>query len=112
MLGWSIDAYLNRHKPLQDVSQVAREVESQHNTSMTTHNADGVPYTVLVEEEDDNVYRSKCGQHVMQREHGLSPGGNSFDGKWVYRCKGHLMGFDQYRNDLAERFWLRLDKFR
>jgi hypothetical protein len=45
----------------------------------------------------------------LSREYGLTPNGNPLGGHWVLRDKDDTMvAFDQYRNDLAERYKLKL----
>jgi hypothetical protein len=58
---------------------------------------------------NDNIFLFE-NEHTMQREYDtLSPNGNKISGQWVYRDKeGKLLDFDQYCNDLAERFSLEL----
>lgn len=60
--------------------------------------------------EIENVRYEFPDGSVMQREHGPTPNGNTFDGSWVYRDKaGALLDFNRYRHDLAARFNLNLD---
>lgn len=55
-------------------------------------------------------YESPCGM-VMQREYGKTPNGNDIDGRWVLRgADGEMIDFDQYRNDIADRYNLNLEE--
>jgi hypothetical protein len=46
---------------------------------------------------------------IMRREYGKTPNGNPLAGRWVLRCPcGTFVTFDQYRNDIAEEYGLRL----
>jgi len=56
----------------------------------------------MFQNEKGLSYKSKCG-YVMEREHGRTPNGNQMGGRWVLRNpQGEMIGFDQYRHDLAE----------
>jgi hypothetical protein len=53
---------------------------------------------------DNNTYRFENG-YTMKREDGLTPNGNPVNNRWVLRDEnGVFLDFDQYRNDLVERF--------
>jgi len=57
----------------------------------------------------DGQYQSEDGVK-MAREYGLTPNGNSMNGRWVLRNeKGEMVDFDKYRNDLADHYLLKLD---
>lgn len=64
--------------------------------------------TRMVQTGPDN-YLSDDGC-VLRREYGLTPNGNPMNGCWVLRDKhGEMVGFNRYRNDLAEHYRLKLD---
>lgn len=49
--------------------------------------------------------------YTLLREYGTTPNGNDMRGHWVLRDScGAMLDFDQYRNDLAERFGLKLSE--
>jgi hypothetical protein len=57
---------------------------------------------------EDN-YESNNG-HTLKREYGLSPNGNSLNGKWVLRNPdGSIKDFNQYLNDLIEHYNIKLE---
>lgn len=46
---------------------------------------------------------------VLQRETDtLTPNGNKMGGRWVLRIDHKMVDFDQYRNDIADRYRLEL----
>lgn len=56
----------------------------------------------LVEVEHEH-YRSAEGHHLRREEHGVSPNGNPFAGRWVLRDKDFkYIDHDQFRHDLME----------
>ena len=59
--------------------------------------------TVVVE---DQHYEGQADDSAvtLMREHGKSPNGNPFGGRWVLRVDGVYIDHDQYRTDLAERY--------
>lgn len=59
--------------------------------------------TAILRQISDDRYEA-CDGHVMQREEGVTPGGNQMGGRWVLRGPGGLfIDIDQYRSDLSER---------
>jgi hypothetical protein len=64
---------------------------------------------IQMQQVNDDRYESPTG-HVMAREYGETPNGNNFGGRWVLRENGLLIDFDQYSNDLAERYSLNLGR--
>jgi len=49
-------------------------------------------------------YLSPCGQRIQREDHGFTPNGNPFAGRWVLRDRaGTYVDHDQYRHDLMER---------
>lgn len=53
-------------------------------------------------------YVAESGE-TLAREYGKTPNGNNLNGRWVLRDpNGKLIAFDQYRNDLAEAYELKL----
>ena len=61
----------------------------------------------LSEKNEVYIFENKT---TMQREYEtLTPAGCKMGGRWVYRDENkEILGFDKYRNDLAERFSLDL----
>lgn len=57
---------------------------------------------------DGVAYRGTNGW-VMRREHGLTPNGNEIDGRWVLRDEQSAwIDVNRYRNDIVERYGLKL----
>lgn len=73
---------------------------------MTTDSAGQGPVKRMVRrlvQVTSKRYESEDG-FVMQREEGQTPNGNQISGRWVLRdSSGEWVGFDQYRQDLAEQ---------
>lgn len=64
--------------------------------------------TVMTWSETAKQYKSEDGK-VLRRENGTTPNGNPLGGRWVLRdATGVMVDFDQYRNDLSERYKLEL----
>lgn len=64
--------------------------------------------TVMTWLEKAKQFQSEDGK-TLKREDGTTPNGNPMGGRWVLRdAVGALVDFDQYRNDLAERYHLGL----
>lgn len=60
-------------------------------------------------EVSDDKYQSDDG-YVLQREYGLTPNGNSMNGRWVLRnVRGEMIDFNRYRNDIVEHHGLKLE---
>ncbi len=56
----------------------------------------------------DDEYRGADGT-IIRREYADTPNGNPLAGRWVLRNPlGSFVSFDQYRNDIAEKYGLRL----
>lgn len=56
----------------------------------------------------DTIYRAETGESLT-REKAVDKGGNHHPSIWVYRdASGRIIDMDQYRNDLAGRYKLRL----
>jgi hypothetical protein len=51
------------------------------------------------------IYRAPCGMSLVREDHTLTPQGESMGGRWVLRNNDReIIGYDQYRNDIAERY--------
>lgn len=55
----------------------------------------------------DGVYIFENNSFMQRESDTLTPNGCKMNGRWVYRdADKKMLGFDRYRNDLAERFSL------
>lgn len=58
---------------------------------------------------NDDIYSFEDGSSMQREVDTLTPNGCKMNGRWVYRdASKNMLGFDQYCNDLAERFSLEL----
>lgn len=62
----------------------------------------------VMRDTGQQLYR--CNRNYeLKREQGQTPNGNSMNNRWVLRDEnGHLIDYDKYRNDIAERNNLQL----
>lgn len=85
-----------------------REVLTRDSTDESFRSASPGEVIRMIEVHQDR-YESSDG-YVMKREYGMTPNGNPLNGRWVLRdATGAAVGFDRYRNNLAEHYNLRLE---